>query len=96
MDQELSSEILREKVKKRDQLEKELVSLGEEIRAFSHCNFEESLVDREGFPRPDIDFMQLVQYKNLKNKKSGRQCISTKAKICFFCVFMHDRIGNGP
>lgn len=33
-------------------------------------NFQEGLVDKEGFPRPDLDFGNLSLYRTLKRKKN--------------------------
>lgn len=47
-------------------LEKELGDIKEELQLYYSKGFDKSLVDEEGFPRAELDFGELVSYKNLR------------------------------
>ena len=42
-------------IEEREKGEKELAVLNDELEGYAHCRFEEPLVDKEGFPRSDIE-----------------------------------------
>lgn len=69
-------ELLKQKGKEREEIEREITATADQMKLFNHCKFEEALVDREGFPRADIDFMQLSQYRTLKNKRNSKTPVS--------------------
>lgn len=48
------------------QLEGELIKLKEELEVYRERGFEKALIDSEGFPRADLDFAELANYRNLK------------------------------
>ncbi len=55
----------------KDHIEEQIAKLNLEIEKFKHCRFEEKLVDEEGFPREDLDYGKLQEYRLLKKKQNG-------------------------
>jgi 26S proteasome regulatory subunit N4 len=62
---------LRELIKQKDEMEKEIATLTTQIETTDEAkNFNSGLTDAEGFPRADIDFGELANYRNLKRRKA--------------------------
>lgn len=61
-------EDLKSLIQKRDEIEEEIESTSSELKGYSHLNYDKELVDREGFPRDDLDFGKLQEYKKLKKR----------------------------
>jgi hypothetical protein len=48
-----------------------LAELETKIKAIDeHHHLEKGLIDNEGFPRADLDFGELTNYRNLKKQKA--------------------------
>lgn len=61
---------LKELMAQKDQLEEKLIKVDAELTAINETKkFDKGLVDAEGFPRADIDFGELSDYRNLKRRK---------------------------
>ncbi len=56
---------------KRDKIDQEIKETIEVINAFETDGFDKPLVDDEGFPRKDIDYGRLSEYKTQKKKQEG-------------------------
>mmetsp|Transcript_35538 Transcript_35538/g.32033 ORF Transcript_35538/g.32033 Transcript_35538/m.32033 type:complete len:160 (-) Transcript_35538:323-802(-) len=66
---EKQEEELRGLVTQREAHEKEIAQLGKTIQAINEAkNYEKGLVDEEGFPRKDLDFAELADYKDKKRR----------------------------
>lgn len=66
----MSTEV-KELLAKKDQLEAELHELENKITAINKAHhLEKGTVDEEGFPRADLDFGELSNYRNLKKRKA--------------------------
>lgn len=63
-------EDLKELVNQRDEIEKELQEVTQELEPYLKLNYDKNLIDREGFPREDLDFGKLQEYRRLKKKQS--------------------------
>lgn len=63
-----AKEDLRNSIQEKDIMEKEIAQLEKEMLEYDGKNLEGSLVDEEGFPRSDLDFMELKEYR-LKKKR---------------------------
>ena len=53
---------------KKEAMEKEFESLSQKLETFKSKNLHKDLVDQEGFPRADLDFGELVAYKETKKR----------------------------
>lgn len=64
-------EEIKELMAQKDQMEVKLMGLDAELKAINDGKqYQKGLVDAEGFPRADIDFGQLSNYRNLKRHKA--------------------------
>ena len=62
---------LKELIAEKDVMEKEIASLTTKIELIDETKqFSHGLVDHEGFPRNDINFGELANYRNLKRRKA--------------------------
>lgn len=58
-------------IAQKDAMEKEIASLTTQLDLLDETkHFSQGLVDREGFPRNDIDFGEIANYRNLKRRKA--------------------------
>lgn len=58
-------------IKQKDEMEKTIAKLTEQIEEIDKVkHFDQGLVDREGFPREDLDFGQVANYRSLKKRKA--------------------------
>jgi len=58
----------------KEQIEKDIAGLRKEINILEETEgFQKGLVDKEGFPRADLDFGKLTQYRTLKKKLNELQ-----------------------
>ena len=77
---------MRNLMQQRDEMEKEISNLGKQVHQIETAGihnsysvfifiikegFDKPLVDREGFPRQDIDFGRLSEYRLMKKKFNG-------------------------
>ena len=62
---------LRDMILKRDELEKEISDLSIVLLPYEEKNLHKNLVDDEGFPRADLDYGKLVEYRTHKKKQNG-------------------------
>lgn len=51
--------ILMEKLKKKDEMEKQLEEMMEDLKEIEKKGYGGKLTDNEGFPKPDIEFGEL-------------------------------------
>lgn len=62
---------IKELMAQKDQIEAKIMSVDAELKAINESkNFDQGVVDHEGFPRADIDFGELSNYRNLKRQKA--------------------------
>ena len=55
----------------KDEIEAEVAQLTEQINTLEqNKNYNLSLVDTEGFPRPDLNFGELAEYRALKRRRA--------------------------
>ena len=58
----MNSELL-ELMNQRDAMEKEFLQLSQTLEKLKGKNLDKDLVDKEGFPRADLDFGELTLFK---------------------------------
>ena len=66
-------EDLRQLIEKRDELEKEIGDLRMILDPMEEKNLHKNLVDEEGFPRADLDYGKLLEYRTTKKKYNGKR-----------------------
>ncbi|CAF1980389.1 unnamed protein product [Rotaria magnacalcarata] len=59
----MNREVLLELIKQKDDIEKELLELGNELKLQNNVGMTGELVDREGYPRNDIDLVRVRQIR---------------------------------
>jgi len=63
-------------------IEKEMATLKQQVKIAEETeNYDQGLVDREGFPRPDLDYGKLVEYKTNKKRINELQNDYTKLMV---------------
>lgn len=67
-----AKEDLKKSVHEKEELEKEIAQLEKDMLQYEGKGFNESLVDEEGFPRNDVDFMELKEYRLKKRRVNGK------------------------
>ena len=64
-------EELRELIAEKDNLEQRIIAIDTEIKAIDSAQkFDKGVIDSEGFPRADVDFGELAQYRTLKRQRA--------------------------
>lgn len=64
-----AKEDLKSSVKEKEAMEKEIAQIEKDLLQYEGKGFDGSLVDEEGFPKSDLDFMELKEYR-LKKKRA--------------------------
>lgn len=64
-------ENLKELISTRDETEKKLKENELLIQPLIDLKYDRELIDKEGFPRADLDFGKLQQFRNLKRQQNG-------------------------
>ena len=67
-----AKEDLKKSVREKEEMEKEIAEVQKELLQYEGKGFDGSLVDEEGFPRNDVDFMELKEYRLKKRRANGR------------------------
>ena len=52
-------------------VEKEIEEITNKLKEFDKHGFDKNLIDDEGFPRSDLNFENLKQYKLLKQRQNS-------------------------
>lgn len=75
-------EALKDLIDQRDELEEELkiieikleplILASKEWIKLTSLDYDKPMIDNEGFPRADLDFTKIQDYRNLKREQSGK------------------------
>ena len=77
-----SEQNLKELMEQRDGIDKEIEEVTFLLEPHIKQGYDRNLIDSEGFPRADLDFSKLQDYRKHKKRQNGKQ----KTKI-FFLLF---------
>lgn len=58
-------------MKEKEELEKEVKQYQDQVTVYKEKDLDDNLIDEEGFPRDDINFEELRDYKILKRTIIG-------------------------
>ena len=61
---------LKELIAQKDKIEKQIQELNNQIVGLDETKDLKRVVDHEGFPRADLDFGELANYRNLKRRRA--------------------------
>lgn len=67
-----AKEDLKESMRKKEEMEKEIEKIEEYILTCEGRDLDKNIVDAEGFPREDLDFMELKEYRIKKKRLNGK------------------------
>jgi len=58
-------------ITEKDQLEKDIFELTNSITELNKKDLDKNLVDKDGFPREDLNFGELSEFRTMKRKLRG-------------------------